>query len=103
MHVLIFTNHFAPESFRINDLAFGLVERGHQVSVVTGLPNYPEGKVYPGYGFFKRNREVINGVNVRRIPLIPRGRGRSINLVLNYLSSAFYFCTLTPFLCRDTV
>ena len=101
MHVLIFTNHFAPESFRINDLAFGLVERGHQVSVVTGLPNYPEGKVYPGYGFFKRNREVINGVKVRRIPLIPRGRGRSINLVLNYLSSAFYFCTLTPFLCRD--
>ena len=100
MHVLIFTNHFSPESFRINDLAFGLVERGHEVSVVTGLPNYPEGKVYSGYGYFKRRREVINGVSVCRIPLIPRGRGRSINLVLNYLSSAFYFCTLAPFLCR---
>ena len=50
---------------------------------------------------FKRRTEVIRGVLVRRIPLIPRGRGRSFNLVLIYLSSAFYFCLLAPFLCRD--
>lgn len=101
MHLLIVTNHFYPENFRINDLAFGLVEKGHQVSVLTGLPNYPAGKIFPGYGIFRRRHETVKGVRVRRIPLIPRGRGRAINLLLNYLSSALCMCTLAPFVCRE--
>jgi len=53
MKVLIITQYFWPESFRINDLAKGLAAKGHQVTVLTGKPNYPDGKFFPGYGFFK--------------------------------------------------
>lgn len=100
MHVLVFTNHFYPENFRINDLVFWLVEHGHEVTVVTGLPNYPGGKIFKGYGVFKRRSEVVQGARVHRIPLIPRGKGRPLNLLLNYTSSLVMMCLLTPILCR---
>lgn len=101
MKILIVTNHFWPENFRINDLALGLIERGHEVSVLTGVPNYPEGRFYDGYGIFKRRFEVYQGIKISRFPLIPRGRGRSWELALNYLSSAFFSCLCAPFYCRD--
>ena len=101
MHILIVTNHFWPENFRINDLASGMVERGHQVSVLTGIPNYPEGKFYSGYGVFCKRSEVYRGIRIRRIPLIPRGNGSSLRLMLNYVSSTIAFCVLAPFLCRQ--
>lgn len=54
MHILIVSQYFWPENFRINDLALGLQERGHQVTVLTGIPNYPNGSVFDGYGYFNK-------------------------------------------------
>ncbi|SCZ78700.1 glycosyltransferase family 4 protein [Pseudobutyrivibrio xylanivorans] len=88
-HILIVCQYFYPEPFRISDIAFEWVKRGYKVTVVTGLPNYPEGKIYPGYGLFKKRRETINGVDVIRIPLIPRGKGK-FGLVMNYFSFPFF-------------
>ncbi|MFW0737278.1 glycosyltransferase family 4 protein [Flavobacterium sp. T12S277] len=90
MKVLLVTQYFFPENFKSNDIAFELVKRGHEVTVLTGLPNYPEGKFYNSYGFFKRRRETINGVKVIRALLIPRGKGGGIRLFLNYFSWAFF-------------
>lgn len=85
MKILIVSQYFFPENFRLNDLAVGLVERGHEVTVVTGKPNYPEGKFFDGYGFWGVKQEDYHGVKVIRSPLIPRGKGK-IQLALNYLS-----------------
>ena len=100
MRILIVTNHFWPENFRINDLALGLKERGHDITVFTGVPDYPGGKFYAGYGVFKRRTEDYQGVRVVRFPLIPRGQGKSLNLVFNYLSSIMFSCLVAPFYCR---
>ena len=100
MRILIVTQYFWPESFRINDLATGLSERGHEVTVYTGKPNYPEGRYYPGYGFLARTREDYHGVRVIRAPLVPRGRSGRIGLVVNYLSYALLASAAAPFLCR---
>lgn len=88
-HILIICQHFYPENFRINDMAFEWVNRGYKVTAVTGLPNYPEGKVYKGYGLFKRTHEIVNGVEIFRIPLIPSGNNR-FQLILNYFSFPFF-------------
>ena len=56
MKVLIISQYFWPEGFRINDLALGLRDRGHEVTVLAGKPNYPAGAFFPGYGFFRRSR-----------------------------------------------
>ena len=100
MRILIVTQYFWPESFRINDLATGLRERGHDVTVYTGKPNYPDGRYFPGYGFFARTREDYEGVRVIRAPLVPRGRSGRVGLVINYLSFALLASLAAPFLCR---
>jgi colanic acid biosynthesis glycosyl transferase WcaI len=97
--ILIVTQYFWPESFRINDLALGLRDRGHEVTVYTGKPNYPEGRFFPGYGFFGRTTEDYHGVRVIRAPLIPRGEGGPLELILNYLSFAAFGSLLAPFRC----
>ena len=84
--ILIHTNHFYPETFRVNDVAFSLASEGHEVTVITGIPDYPQGTFYKGYGLFRRSREVVNGVKVVRVPLVPRGKGGSMRLALNYLT-----------------
>jgi len=94
MKVCIFTNHFYPEDFKVNDIAFELAKRGYDISVLTAIPDYPKGKFYEGYSLFKRRREVVNGVNVIRLPIIPRGKGGAMRLVLNYVS---YFICLSLF------
>lgn len=99
MNLLIITNHFWPENFRITDLALGLMARGHRVTVLTGVPDYPEGKFFPGYGIFKRRREDYQGINIRRVPLVPRGQGGRLRLALNYLSFALCGCLLAPLSC----
>lgn len=88
MKLLIVTQYFWPESFRINDLASGLRERGHEVTVLTGYPNYPEGKLYPGYRLFSQPNEQWNGIKIIRAPLVPRGSGGALRLAANYLSFA---------------
>jgi len=89
MKILIVTQYFYPENFRINDICLGLKERGHKVTVLTGKPNYPSGKFYKGYNFFNKNFEDWNGINVYRSNLILRGNGNGISLFLNYFSFAF--------------
>jgi len=73
------------------------VKRGYKVTVVTGIPNYPQGKYYDGYGLFKKRKETYNGMEIIRIPLVPRGNN-SIMLALNYLSfvvSGFFWKVFT--------
>lgn len=100
MKVLIVSQYFWPESFRINDLSQGLVERGHEVTVLTGKPNYPEGSFFPGYSALRPVRERYEGARVLRVPLVPRGGGGKVRLSLNYLSFAVSASLLGPFLCR---
>ena len=94
--VLIVTQYFWPENFRINDLVLGLKEKGHEVKVLTGMPNYPGGFLFDGYSLFKPFREIYKGIPVFRVPLIPRGNGSRIRLVLNYFSFVFIACLLGP-------
>ena len=90
MRVLIVSQFFWPENFKINDVAKGLKERGHEVSVLTGIPNYPKGKFYKGYSFFKMKKEDYEGITIYRSSVIPRGSGSSIKLFLNYFSLALF-------------
>ena len=90
MKILIVSQYFYPENFKSNDLAFELHKRNHNVTVLTGLPNYPEGKIYQNYGVLKRRKEIINGVKVYRSLIIPRGNASGIRLFINYYSFAFF-------------
>ena len=80
-HILLISQYFHPETFRVNDMACEWVKRGYKVTVLTGIPNYPMGKFFPGYDKKHRTRETWNGVNIIRIPLI--ARGNSSNKILN--------------------
>lgn len=88
-HILVVSQYFYPEQFRINDMCQEWVKKGYKVTVVTGIPNYPEGKFYKGYNWFKKRKEYINGVNVIRIPLLARGKN-ALSLYLNYKSFVFF-------------
>jgi glycosyltransferase involved in cell wall biosynthesis len=88
-NILILTNHFYPENFRVNDVAFELAKNNFNVTVLTGIPDYPQGRFYKGYGLFNRRKEIVEGVKVIRIPLIPRGKDSLFMLSLNYISYAF--------------
>lgn len=90
MKVLIVTQYFLPENFKGNDIAFELQKRGYDVTVLTGIPNYPKGDFFEGYNYFKKRRENINGVKVIRTFLIPRGKNTATFLFLNYFSWAFF-------------
>ncbi len=100
MRILIVTQYFWPENFRINDLAIGLKDRGYEITVLTGKPNYPGGRFSAGYGFFKGRRDDYFGIKVQRVPLIPRGNGTAWRLMTNYLTFAFFASVLAPFRCR---
>jgi colanic acid biosynthesis glycosyl transferase WcaI len=100
LRVLIVTQYFWPEAFRINDLAQGLVKLGHRVTVLTGKPNYPSGSFFDGYSFWGRSRETFGGIEVIRVPLVARGKGGSIRLALNFLSFALFASLLGPLRCR---
>lgn len=84
-HILVVSQYFYPEPFRINDICAELVKRGNKVTVITGIPNYPEGKFYKGYGWTKRRKETWNGVNIVRLPIISRGHS-AVRLIANYYS-----------------
>ncbi len=97
MRLLIVSHYYWPENFRINDLAGRLHDRGHTVSVLTGVPNYPGGRFFDGYGPAGPLREHHDGVSVRRVPVVPRGSGRPWRLFINYLSFAMSASVLGPF------
>lgn len=88
--ILLVAQNFHPEFFKSNDIATELVARGYKVDVLTGIPNYPEGVFYKGYGIFRKRVTDYNGARVYRIFQLPRGRRPgSLRLSLNYLSFAF--------------
>lgn len=70
-HILVISQYFYPEEFRINDICKEWVKRGYEVTVVTGIPNYTKGKFYPGYSWFKQRTEEYEGIHIIRLPLIP--------------------------------
>lgn len=97
MRILVISQYYYPEQFRINDICKELVKRGHKVTVLTGIPNYPEGKYYKGYGVTKKRKDIKDGVDIIRLPIIPRGKN-SIMLILNYISfiiSGFFWSKFT--------
>ncbi len=90
-HILIVSQYFYPETFRVNDMAVEWVKRGYKVTVLTGIPNYPMGKYYEGYDKKHRVRETWNGVDIIRIPLVARGNSNNkianaMGMTANYLS-----------------
>lgn len=84
VRLLIVSQYFWPESFRVNDLVEGLRARGHEVTVLTGLPNYPEGAIFPDYRARPGDFAAYHGAEVVRVPVTPRGKGY-LTLALNYL------------------
>jgi glycosyltransferase involved in cell wall biosynthesis len=101
MHFLIVTQYYWPEDFRINDLVQGLIDRGHKITVLTGIPNYPHGKFFSGYSLFSLGEEYSKNVRIIRVPLFPRGNGRAWRLILNYLSFMVSATFFGPFYCRE--
>lgn len=87
MKILVICQYYAPEPFRVADICEELVQKGHEVTVVTGVPNYPEGVIYSGYEKGQRKDEVVNGVKIHRCFTIPRKTG-TIYRLLNYYSFA---------------
>lgn len=88
MKILVICQYYAPEPFRITDICEELVKRGHEVTVVTGVPNYPMGRIYDGYRHGEKRDEVINGVKVHRCFTIGRRTG-TVWRFLNYYSYMF--------------
>lgn len=87
MRLLVVSQYFWPENFRVNDLVAELVERGHEVTVLTGQPNYPDGRIFPEFRNNPQQYNSYKGAKVVRAPLFPRGKG-GLRLILNYLSFA---------------
>lgn len=89
MRIILLTQWYPPEPQKIlSDLAGSLQNAGHEVTVLTGFPNYPEGKIYPGYRMRPLQREVLEGIPVLRIPIYPDHSSRAVKRSLNYLSFA---------------
>jgi glycosyltransferase involved in cell wall biosynthesis len=85
LQLLVVSQYFWPENFRVNDLVAGLVQRGHEVTVLTGTPNYPEGRTLPAYRVDPDGFSSYAGAKIVRVPLVARGQ-TSLRLALNYLS-----------------
>ncbi len=99
LRVLILSQYFWPESFRINEVAASLTQVGCDVTVLTGQPNYPEGRTFPGFRAWRGGLQPIEksgfpGCVLYRVPIIPRGAAKAIGLAANYLS---FVVTATTF------
>ncbi len=99
MRILVISQYFWPENFRINDLVKECVQRGHTVTVLTGIPNYPTGKVFEAYRQQPSAFAEYQGAKVFRVPMLPRGTG-SLRLMLNYLSFVLGGVLLGPWRLR---
>lgn len=85
MKILVITQYFYPENFRVNTLCRELVNRGHEVTVMTGYPQYPYGKIYDGYGFDIPYEKEWNGIKIHRVKTYPRGK-TPLGLLANCVS-----------------
>ena len=100
MRVLVVSQYFWPEEFRINEVVQSLTARGVEVDVLTGKPNYPEGAIFEGYRAWGTQVESWGGATVFRVPLFPRGARSAWRLALNYLSFALKGTFFGPWLLR---
>lgn len=89
MRILVISQYFWPENFKINDICLGLKERGHHIEVLTAIPNYPAGNFFEGYSFFGTTDEVWNDIKIHRSKIFARGNG-GFKLMLNYFSFVFF-------------
>ena len=96
--ILVYTNHYFPENFKINDIVNHFDDQEYSVKVITGIPNYPSGKIFENYGYFKKNNETKGNVKIRRLPLITRGKGSAFRLFINYISYFFSVLIYTIYL-----
>ena len=107
MKILFISQYFYPETFRGNDIAFDWAKRGDSVTVICGIPNYPKGSFFKGYGFLKKRREFVNGVSINRVCVVPRGNGSTFRLLFNYfsfaLSATFYVIFTSCFKKYDAI
>ena len=100
MKILVVCQHFYPENFRINDICYELVKKGNDVTVLTGLPNYPKGKVLKDYKWFKNRKQTINGVKIRRCSLVGRGNS-TLKMMINYMWFAIFGSLKAFFMKKD--
>jgi glycosyltransferase involved in cell wall biosynthesis len=100
MKLLVVSQYFWPEDFRINDLVKTLTEKGVEVDVLTGKPNYPEGRIFPGYSALGCQREQWCGANIYRIPMVPRRAQSALKLFMNYFSFIVSGLLFGPLLLR---
>lgn len=100
MRILIVSQYFWPENFRINDIAQSLAQQGHAVEVLAGKPNYPEGKIFSGYSSCGCNEEVWQDTTIYRVPIVARGSKSGVRLALNYLSFVVSGLLFAPWLLR---
>lgn len=99
LKVLVVSQYFWPETFRVNEVVSELTARGHEVTVLTGRPNYPEGELLPEFAASPSRFSSYAGADILRVPLRPRGKG-SFKLLLNYWSFVFWGCLSGPWLLR---
>jgi glycosyltransferase involved in cell wall biosynthesis len=102
MRILVVSQYFWPESFRINEVVSSLVARGHQVDVLTAKPNYPEGTLHEGYSAWRCERCDWRGAAVHRVPIVPRGKKNALRLALNYLSFVLSAASLGTWMLRSS-
>ena len=100
MKILVVCQHFYLENFRINDICYELVKKGHDVTVLTGLPNYPKGKVLKDYKWFKNRNQLINGVKIKRCSLVGRGNN-TLTMMINYIWFAIFGSIKAFFMKKD--
>ena len=91
---------FWPENFRVNDLVTEMVSRGHEVTVLTGLPNYPEGTIFPDFQRTPQQYMRLGGAQIVRVPIVMRGQSRW-RLMLNYFSFAVSACIVGSWKLRN--
>ena len=92
MKILVISQYFWPENFRINDLVLAWKKKGFDVEVLTGEPNYPTGKIFSNFINNRENYKIFEGVKVNRVKIYARGSGSKLSIFLNYLS--FFFNSL---------
>ena len=81
--ILIISPHFYPETFKCNDVAFSLAQKGYDVTALSDIPNYPGGVFFKGYGLFHKRKEIVDGVKIIRTAVVPRNRHRIHDRILH--------------------
>ena len=100
MKILVICQHYWPENFRVTEISEELVRRGHQVTALVGLPNYPTGNIPEEYRHHQNRRQVRNGVEIRRCFEIGRKPGKA-GLALNYVSYMLSACHQALWMKKD--